>query len=55
MLYYCTWVLLFEGWGTLNIYSVLGQIMKDGDTLVGEYLVGNLSLWSDYSFTITKE
>ena len=29
-----------DGKSTLNVYSVLGQIVKNGETLVGEYLVG---------------
>ena len=29
-----------DGSSTLNVYSILGQIVKNGETLVGEYLVG---------------
>lgn len=39
-----------DGKSTLKVYSSLGQIVKDGDTLVGDYLVGASS-----GLTITEQ
>lgn len=40
-----------HGTSTLNVYSVLGQVVKNGDTMVGEYLAGK---YESGSITITN-